>query len=122
MTTYPPVISVPLKPRDAEGAVELRAALDVISAFDPGLGAEPRSANEVLLTGQSELQLETAIDYAKRAFKLDFDVGAPQVAYRGGRSSGSTPIGSILARQSNMRGSRFGSSPVNPAAASCLRT
>jgi elongation factor G len=82
MSDYVHVISVPLKPRDAQAAVQLRAALDTLCAADRGLETEAGPANEVILKGQTELQLEIAVDRAKRAFKVDFDIGQPQVAYR----------------------------------------
>lgn len=82
MSDYTHVISVSLTPRDAQAAAELRVALDVLCAADPGLGFEVGSANQVIVKGQTERQLEFAVDRAQRAFKIDFDIGAPQIAYR----------------------------------------
>ena len=76
------LISVSLIPRDAQAAVALRAALDVLCAADPALGVEQGADNDFILKGQSEPQLEAAVDRAKRAFKVEFDAGQPQVAYR----------------------------------------
>ncbi|HET6618542.1 MAG TPA: hypothetical protein VFG64_01295 [Dongiaceae bacterium] len=81
MSDYVHVISVPLKPRDAQAAIALRAALDTLCAADPKLAAEAGSDDAVILKGQTEDQLEIAVYRAKRAFKVDFDVGAPQVGY-----------------------------------------
>jgi elongation factor G len=76
------VISVSVTPRDAHAAVELRSALDVLCAADSGLGADVGSDNEFIIKGQTELQLEIAVDRMKREFKVEANVGAPQVAYR----------------------------------------
>lgn len=76
------IISVPLRPHDARAASELRAAFDILCAADPGLGMEPGSNGEVIVKGQTERQLRIALDQALRAFKIHFDVGALQIAYR----------------------------------------
>ncbi len=69
-------------PRDAQAAIDLRAAFDTLCAADPALAVDVGPADELIVKGQTELQLEIAIDRAKRAFKVDFTAGAPQVAYR----------------------------------------
>jgi elongation factor G len=82
MTTVVYVISVPLKPRNAQAAVDLRAALDTLCATDPTLGWEVGAANEIIVKGQTELQLDIAFDRIRREFKVAADAGHPQVAYR----------------------------------------
>jgi elongation factor G len=76
------VISVPLIPRNARAATELVAAFDTLCAADPELGLQVGPANGFIVKGQTELQLEIAVDRARRAFKVEFDIGSPQVAYR----------------------------------------
>ena len=76
------VISVPLIPRDAQAAVELRAALEVLCDADPTLGMEIGAANEITLKGQSEMQLEIALHQARQSCEAELEIGSPQIAYR----------------------------------------
>jgi len=75
------VLSVPLVPADAMAALKLRAALDEMCAADPTLGVTVGPVNEIILWGQSELQMEIAVDTLKRGKGLEFSTGAPQVQY-----------------------------------------
>jgi elongation factor G len=81
MSTVTHVISVPLLPTDAMGALTLRAAIDEMCAEDPTLGVTVGPVNEIILWGQSELQMDSAVDILKRGKGLDFQCGAPQVRY-----------------------------------------
>jgi elongation factor G len=76
------VISVPLIPPDAIAARNLRAAIDEMCAADPTLGVTVGPVNEIVLRGQSEPQLDSAVDILKRGRGLAFQCGAPQVHYR----------------------------------------
>jgi elongation factor G len=76
------VISVPLVPADAMAALALRAALDEMCAADSTLGVTVGPVNEIILWGQSEPQMDIAVDILKRGKGLDFNTGAPQVQYR----------------------------------------
>jgi elongation factor G len=82
MKTVTHVISVPLVPADAIAAMNLRAAIDEMCAADATLGVAVGPVNEIVLQGQSELQLEIAVDLLKRGKGLDFKIRAPQVHYR----------------------------------------
>ncbi|MBA4099288.1 MAG: hypothetical protein C0484_21285 [Rhodospirillum sp.] len=81
MSTVTHVISVPLVPADAMAALTLRAAVDEMCAEDATLGVTVGPVNEIVLWGQSELQLDSAVDILKRGKGLDFHCGAPQVQY-----------------------------------------
>jgi elongation factor G len=81
MSTVTHVISVPLVPADATAALALRAALAEMCAEDPALGVTVGPVNEIILWGQSEPQLDIAVDILKRGKGLDFQCGAPQVQY-----------------------------------------
>jgi elongation factor G len=76
------VISVPIETADATAAAKLRAAIDDMCAADPTLGMTIGPANEIILQGQHELQLDFAVDILRRGKGLDFMCGQPQVAYR----------------------------------------
>lgn len=82
MKTVTHVISVPLVPADAIAAMSLRAAIDEMCAADATLGVAVGPVNEIVLQGQSELQLEIAVDLLKRGKALDFKIGAPQIHFR----------------------------------------
>ncbi len=75
-------LSVPLVSPDAEAAVKLRAELAEICARTESLAVEPGPLNETVLHGRGELELDMMIDHLKRDLGHDFQVGAPQVAYR----------------------------------------
>jgi elongation factor G len=75
------VLSVPLVPADATAALTLRAAIDEMCAEDPTLGVTVGPVNEIILWGQSEPQLDSAVDILKRDKGLGFQCGAPQVQY-----------------------------------------
>jgi elongation factor G len=75
-------MSVPLVPADAIAALKLRAAIDEMCAADPTLGVTVGPVNEIILQGVSELQLDTVVDRLKREFKVEANVGHPQVLYR----------------------------------------
>src|SRR5688572_25451850 len=81
MSTVTHVISVPLMPTDATAALTLRAAIDEMCAEDPTLGVTVGPVNEIILWGQSELQMDSAVDILKRDKGLGFQCGAPQVQY-----------------------------------------
>ena len=118
------VISVPLAPADAIAALELRAAIDEVCATDGTLGVEIGPANEIVLHGQSELQLEIAVDILKRGKGLVFQGGHPQVHYREAITKSiewDYTHKKQPAEKANMPRSRSGSSPASPAAASCSR-
>src|SRR5688572_24127738 len=75
------VLSVPLVPADGTAALTLRAAIDEMCAEDPTLGVTVGPVNEIILWGQSEPQLDSAVDILKRPKGLGFQCGAPQVQY-----------------------------------------
>jgi elongation factor G len=81
MSTVSYVISVPLVPTDATAALKLRAAIDEMCTADPTLGVTVGPVNEIILWGQSELQLDSVVDILKRGKGLRCTVGAPQVQY-----------------------------------------
>jgi elongation factor G len=85
-----PVIEVAVEPKTKADQEKLSIALGKLAAEDPSfrVGLDAESAQTVI-KGMGELHLEIIIDRLKREFKVDANVGAPQVAYREtvGRSS-----------------------------------
>jgi elongation factor G len=78
-----PVIEVAVEPKTKADQEKLSTALAKLAAEDPSfrVGVDPESAQTVI-KGMGELHLEIIVDRLKREFKVDANVGAPQVAYR----------------------------------------
>jgi elongation factor G len=78
-----PVIEVAVEPRTRADQEKLSVALGKLAAEDPSfrVGTDAETAQTVI-KGMGELHLEIIVDRLKREFKVDANVGAPQVAYR----------------------------------------
>jgi elongation factor G len=78
-----PVIEVAVEPRTRADQEKLSVALGKLAAEDPSfrVGVDAETAQTVI-KGMGELHLEIIVDRLKREFKVDANVGAPQVAYR----------------------------------------
>jgi elongation factor G len=78
-----PVIEVAVEPKTKADQEKLSIALGKLAAEDPSfrVGLDAESAQTVI-KGMGELHLEIIVDRLKREFKVDANVGAPQVAYR----------------------------------------
>jgi elongation factor G len=78
-----PVIEVAVEPKTKIDQEKLSTALGRLAAEDPSfkVGVDAESAQTVI-KGMGELHLEIIVDRLKREFKVDANVGAPQVAYR----------------------------------------
>lgn len=82
--TFPePVISVAIEPKTKQDQEKMGIALSKLAEEDPTFRV--RSDEETLQTiisGMGELHLEIIVDRMKREFKVEANVGQPQVAYR----------------------------------------
>jgi elongation factor G len=78
-----PVIEVAVEPRSKADQEKMGLALSRLAAEDPSfrVGSDPESGQTVI-KGMGELHLEIIVDRMKREFKVEANVGAPQVAYR----------------------------------------
>ena len=78
-----PVIEVAVEPRTKSDQEKMGIALSRLAAEDPSfrVGSDPESGQTVI-KGMGELHLEIIVDRMKREFKVEANVGAPQVAYR----------------------------------------
>ena len=78
-----PVIEVAVEPKTKADQEKLSTALGKLAAEDPSfrVGLDAESAQTVI-KGMGELHLEIIVDRLRREFKVDANVGAPQVAYR----------------------------------------
>lgn len=76
------VLELAVTPKTAEDALRLLAALARLAERDPDLGVRRDSeSGSVVLEGESEAQLESAIDRLTAEFQLDLAIGPPQVAF-----------------------------------------
>jgi elongation factor G len=78
-----PVISVAVEPKTKQDMEKLSKALQSLSEEDPTFRVriDPET-NQTVIAGMGELHLEILVDRMKREFKVEAEVGAPQVAYR----------------------------------------
>ncbi|MFQ6017764.1 MAG: elongation factor G [Kiloniellaceae bacterium] len=78
-----PVIEVAVEPKTKGDQEKMGVALGRLAQEDPSfrVTSDPESGQTVI-KGMGELHLEIIVDRMKREFKVDANVGAPQVAYR----------------------------------------
>ena len=78
-----PVISVAVEPKTKQDMEKLSKALQSLSEEDPTfrVNVDPET-NQTVIAGMGELHLEILIDRMLREFKVEANVGQPQVAYR----------------------------------------
>ena len=78
-----PVISVAIEPRTKVDSKKLGEALAKLQKEDPSFRAHTdEETGQTIISGMGELHLEIIVDRLKREFKVECNVGAPQVAYR----------------------------------------
>src|SRR5690554_4608653 len=78
-----PVIQVAIEPKTKADQDKMGTALQKLAEEDPTFRAETdRETGETLIAGMCELHLEVIVDRLKREFKVEANVGAPQVSYR----------------------------------------
>ncbi len=78
-----PVIDVAIEPKSKADQEKLAMALQRLSEEDPTfrVHTDPESG-QTIISGMGELHLEIIVDRLKREFKVEANVGKPQVAYR----------------------------------------
>ena len=78
-----PVISVAIEPKTKADQDKLGIALQKLSEEDPTFRVHSDAeTGQTIISGMGELHLEIIVDRMKREFKVDANVGRPQVAYR----------------------------------------
>lgn len=99
-----PVISVAVEPKTKADMEKLSKALQSLSEEDPTFRVvtDPET-NQTVIAGMGELHLEILVDRMLREFKVEAEVGAPQVAYRETIRKPSTAEGKFV-RQSGGKG------------------
>ncbi|RME91250.1 MAG: elongation factor G [Candidatus Hydrogenedentota bacterium] len=83
MTFPEPVISVAVEPKTKADQEKLSTALQKLAEEDPTFRVHTdEETNQTIISGMGELHLEIIVDRMKREFKVEANVGKPQVAYR----------------------------------------
>ena len=78
-----PVISVAVEPKTKADQEKMGIALGKLAAEDPSFRVHTdEETGQTIISGMGELHLEILVDRMKREFKVDAEVGAPQVSYR----------------------------------------
>ncbi|MDO8451834.1 MAG: elongation factor G, partial [bacterium] len=78
-----PVISLAIEPNTKNDQEKMGLALQRLAEEDPTFKIKSNlETNQTIIWGMGELHLEILVDRMKREFKVDANVGAPQVAYK----------------------------------------
>ncbi|MEJ2297087.1 MAG: elongation factor G [Woeseiaceae bacterium] len=78
-----PVISVAVEPKTKADQDKMGMALMKLAKEDPSFRVHTdEESNQTIISGMGELHLDIIVDRMKREFKVDANVGRPQVAYR----------------------------------------
>ena len=105
MTFPDPVISVAVEPKTKGDQDKLGSGLQRLSEEDPTFRVRTDDeTGQTLISGMGELHLEIIVDRLMREFKVDANVGRPQVAYRETISKPVEKIEGKFVRQTGGRG------------------
>jgi len=113
MTFPEPVIAVAIEPKTKGDQDKLGAALQRLSEEDPTFRVQTDDeTGQTLISGMGELHLEIIVDRLMREFKVDANVGRPQVAYRETVGKRVEKIRGRFVRQTGGRG-QYGDATIN---------
>ena len=99
-----PVIELAIEPNTKAGEGKMAEALEKIAEEDPTFRAHTdQETGQTIIAGMGELHLEIIVDRLLREFKVEANVGAPQVAYKESFTK-AVDIDSKYAKQSGGRG------------------
>ena len=83
MTFPDPVIEIAVEPKTKGDQEKMSAGLARLAAEDPSFRVETDiESGQTIMKGMGELHLDILVDRLKREFKVEANIGAPQVAYR----------------------------------------
>ncbi len=99
-----PVVSIAIEPKTKQDSERLDASLQKLAEEDPTFRVhhDPET-NQTIISGMGELHLEILVDRLRREFKVEANVGKPQVAYRETITS-STEVEHRFVRQTGGKG------------------
>lgn len=99
-----PVISLSVEPKSKADQDKMGQALQKLQEEDPTFRAHTdQETGQTIISGMGELHLDILVDRMKREFKVEANVGAPQVSYRE-TFRGSAQVQGKFTRQSGGRG------------------
>ncbi len=99
-----PVISVAVEPKTKSDQEKMGLALQRLAKEDPSFRVSTdQESGQTIISGMGELHLEILVDRMKREFKVEANVGKPQVAYRE-TIRGKVEVEGKFVRQSGGRG------------------
>ena len=99
-----PVISVAVEPKTKADQEKMGTALSKLAEEDPTFKVtSDQETGQTIISGMGELHLEIIVDRMKREFKVEANVGKPQVAYRE-TINGAADVEEKYAKQSGGRG------------------
>ena len=99
-----PVISIAIEPKTKAGQDKMGDALSKLAEEDPTFKVETNpETGQTIISGMGELHLEIIVDRLLREFKVEANVGAPQVAYKETFTK-EVEVDSKYAKQSGGRG------------------
>ena len=83
MTFPDPVIEIAIEPKTKNDQEKMSQGLQRLAAEDPSFRVETDiESGQTIMKGMGELHLDILVDRLKREFKVEANIGAPQVAYR----------------------------------------
>ena len=107
-----PVIEIAIEPKSKADQEKLGVALAKMVAEDPSFTVSTdQESGQTIMKGMGELHLDIKVDILKRTYKVEANIGAPQVAYR--ESLGARPRSTTRTR------SRPAARASSPASSSC---
>jgi len=77
-----PVIQLAVEPKSTADQEKMGLALSKLASEDPSFRVTSGESGQTIIAGMGELHLEILVDRMKREFKVEANVGAPQVSYR----------------------------------------
>ncbi len=113
MTFPDPVISVAIEPKTQADLDKLGISLQKLAYEDPSFRTfTNEDTGQTIIAGMGELHLEIIVDRLKREFKVDCNVGAPEVAYREAVKARVEKVEAKFVRQSGGHG-QYGHVVIN---------
>ncbi len=113
MTFPDPVISVAIEPKTKGDQDKLATALQRLAEEDPTFRvSSDEETGQTIIAGMGELHLEIIVDRLLREFRVDANVGRPQVAYRETASQPVTKVQGRFVRQTGGSG-QYGDVVIN---------
>ncbi len=113
ITIPEPVISIAIEPKTKGDQEKMGMALSKLAEEDPSFRVRTDEETlQTIISGMGELHLEIIVDRMKREFKVEANVGKPQVSYREAIRGKAEEVEGKFVRQSGGRG-QYGHAVIN---------